>query len=146
MTQVSMAALVAGVRSGRWLASFPTDTVPALAARPDQAALIFAVKQRQQNKPLILMAATPEALWPFVQGTLEEWQVWQQVAYHYWPGALTLVLPASDLVPQAMAPVGAETIGLRIPQWPIAQTLLQQTGPLRPAPPAIPGSNRGAIS
>ena len=125
-----MAALVAGVRSGRWLASFPTDTVPALAARPDQAALIFAVKQRQQNKPLILMAATPEALWPFVQGTLEEWQVWQQVAYHYWPGALTLVLPASDLVPQAMAPVGAETIGLRIPQWPIAQTLLQQTGPL----------------
>jgi L-threonylcarbamoyladenylate synthase len=130
MVQVAIAALVAGVRSGDWLVSFPTDTVPALATRPDQAELIFAVKQRQPDKPLILMAATPEALWPYVQGSLQEQEIWQQVAQHYWPGALTLVLPASDRVPTAMNPLEATTIGLRVPNWATARTLLQQTGPL----------------
>jgi L-threonylcarbamoyladenylate synthase len=130
MAQVAIAALVAGVRSGRWLISFPTDTVPALATRPDRAELIFAAKQRQPDKPLILMAANPEALWPYVQGSQTELAIWQQVAQQYWPGALTLVLPASDRLPTAINPVEATTIGLRVPNWAIAQTLLQQTGPL----------------
>ncbi|MEO0933679.1 MAG: Sua5/YciO/YrdC/YwlC family protein, partial [Cyanobacteria bacterium J06641_2] len=45
MTQVSIAELVAGVKEGR-VVSFPTDTVPALAALPEKAELIFTVKQR----------------------------------------------------------------------------------------------------
>lgn len=130
MTQVSMAALVAAVRSGHWLVSFPTDTVPALAVRPDQARLIFAAKQRSQDKPLILMGATPEALWPFVRGNAGEWQVWQHVAQKHWPGALTLVLPASDSVPLGIDPRQTSTIGLRVPSSTIAQIILQQTGPL----------------
>ncbi len=130
MAQVAIADLAAGARSGHWLISFPTDTVPALATRPDRAELIFAAKQRQPDKPLILMAATPEALWPYVQGSRQELAVWQQVAQQYWPGALTLVLPASDRLPAAINPVEATTIGMRVPNWAIAQTLLQQTGPL----------------
>ncbi len=130
MVQVAIAALVAGVRSGNWLISFPTDTVPALATQPDRAELIFAAKQRQPDKPLILMAATPAALWPYVQGSPLELEIWQQVAQHYWPGALTLVLPASDRLPAAMNPLEATTIGLRVPNWALAQTVLQQTGPL----------------
>uniref|UniRef100_B8HRW2 L-threonylcarbamoyladenylate synthase n=1 Tax=Cyanothece sp. (strain PCC 7425 / ATCC 29141) TaxID=395961 RepID=B8HRW2_CYAP4 len=130
MAQVSIPALVAGVRSGEWLISFPTDTVPALATRPDRAELIFAAKQRQPDKPLILMAATPEALWPYVQGSTAEWQIWQSVAERYWPGALTLVLPASDRLPAVMNPIEGKTIGVRIPNWGLALTILQQTGPL----------------
>jgi len=61
MAQVSITDLVAGVRSG-CLVSFPTDTVPALAVRPDRAE-IFAAKQRSQNKPLTLMGATSADLW-----------------------------------------------------------------------------------
>ncbi len=129
MTQVSLDALVAGVRSGR-LVSFPTDTVPALAVRPDCADLVFTVKQRSQNKSLILMGATPAELWPFVTGSLNEWLIWQQVASSYWPGALTLVLPASDRVPRAMNPAEPTTIGLRVPKVAIAHTILSQTGPL----------------
>jgi len=124
-----MTALIAGARAG-WLVSFPTDTVPALAIKPDQAQSIFTIKQRHPGKPLILMGATPEVLWPFVKGSPEEWQVWQFVAQRYWPGALTLVLPASDRVPSQMHPVPVNTIGLRVPNWPVAQTILQQTGPL----------------
>ncbi|HEY9820970.1 MAG TPA: Sua5/YciO/YrdC/YwlC family protein, partial [Candidatus Sericytochromatia bacterium] len=94
MTQVSMSTLVAGALSGQ-LVSFPTDTVPALAVRPNYSELIFEAKQRSQEKPLILMGASPESLLPFVSGTAAELEIWQQVALQHWPGALTLVLPAS---------------------------------------------------
>jgi L-threonylcarbamoyladenylate synthase len=129
MTQVSITDLVAGVRSG-CLVSFPTDTVPALAVRPDRAELIFAVKQRSQNKSLILMGATSADLWPFVTGSSDELQIWQQMASLYWPGALTLVLPASERVPRAMNPADPTTIGLRVPNCAIAHSILAQTGPL----------------
>ncbi|HEY9667449.1 MAG TPA: L-threonylcarbamoyladenylate synthase, partial [Coleofasciculaceae cyanobacterium] len=129
MTQVSMSALVAGVQSGQ-LVSFPTDTVPALAVRPDRAELVFAAKQRSQKKPLILMGAFPASLWSFVQGSAAELEIWQQVAQQYWPGALTLVLPASAKVPAAMNPTDPTTIGVRVPNSRVAIALLSQTGPL----------------
>ena len=129
MTQVSMAALIAGVRSGS-VVSFPTDTVPALAVLPERAELIFTVKQRSPDKPLILMGATSADLWPFVAGSTEEWRIWQHVASLHWPGAITLVLPASKCVPKAMNQVDPTTIGLRVPKSVIAQNILSQTGPL----------------
>lgn len=129
MHQVSITTLVASVRAGK-LVSFPTDTVPALAVRPDGAELIFAAKQRCMDKPLILMGASASDLWPFVAGTQTELQVWQQVADRYWPGALTLVLPASDRVPAAMNPLNPSSIGVRVPEAAIARQILEQTGPL----------------
>lgn len=129
MSQVSIADLVAGVRAG-YVVSFPTDTVPALATLPETADSIFAAKQRSQTKPLILMAAYKDDLWPFVKGNAADYQVWQQVAAMYWPGALTLVLPASDRVPKAMNPADPTTIGIRVPKCAIAQNILSQTGPL----------------
>jgi L-threonylcarbamoyladenylate synthase len=129
MTQVSVNALVAGARAGK-LVSFPTDTVPALAALPEQAELIFTAKQRSQDKPLILMGATVEDLWPYVKGNNNEYKIWQEVVDKYWPGALTLVLPASQLVPKTMNPNDSTTIGIRVPQSAIAQSILAQTGPL----------------
>ncbi|HEY9751301.1 MAG TPA: L-threonylcarbamoyladenylate synthase [Allocoleopsis sp.] len=130
MPQVSLSDLVAQAKAGDRVISFPTDTVPALAVRPDRAELIYAAKQRSQEKPLILMAATPGDLWPFVQGDPTAQAVWQQVAAQYWPGALTLVLPASDRVPAAIHPHDPTTVGLRMPNHPVAQAILAQTGPL----------------
>ncbi|WP_414756109.1 L-threonylcarbamoyladenylate synthase [Anabaena sp. CCY 9910] len=129
MTSVSLAALIAGVRTGG-LVSFPTDTVPALATLPEQAGLIFAAKQRSQDKPLILMAASAEDLWPYVEGSEQDQQIWEQVVSQYWPGALTLVLPASKRVPKVMNLIDPTTIGIRVPKNAIAQKILSQTGPL----------------
>lgn len=129
MTQVSMSALVAGALAGQ-LVSFPTDTVPALAVQPDRSKLIFAAKQRSQEKPLILMGASSAALWPFVTGTAVELDLWQQVAKQYWPGALTLVLPASAKVPSAMNPKDPTSIGIRVPDSKVAIAILSQTSPL----------------
>lgn len=130
MPSVSLADLIAGAQSGTHLISFPTDTVPALAVRPDRAALIFQAKQRSQTKPLILMAAHATDLWQYVQGSKAEQALWQQVAERYWPGALTLVLPASDRLPAAVNPTDPTTIGIRVPNHPIARHILTQTQPL----------------
>lgn len=130
MPQVSLQALINGVRSGQQLASFLTDTVPALAARPDRADLIFTLKQRSLDKPLILMAAEISDLWLYVTGTEAERQIWQQLAERYLPGALTLVLPASDRVPATMNPTNPTTIGVRVPNHPIARAILTETGAL----------------
>lgn len=129
MNQVSLQELIAGAKAGQ-LVSFPTDTVPALAALPQCAPLIFEAKNRSLDKPLILMGAAPQDLWPFCQGTPEAEQIWQQVAAQYWPGMLTLVLPASAAVPKELNPQNPSSIGLRIPNCAIAQTILAQTGPL----------------
>ena len=129
MTQVSIDALVMGAKSGS-VVSFPTDTVPALAALPKNSGLIFEAKQRSQDKPLILMAANGEELWPFCQGSESEKLIWQQVAEKYWPGALTLVLPASPLLPREVNPNDPGTIGVRVPDSAIARQILSQTGPL----------------
>ena len=130
MSQVSFQILVNGVCSGDYLISFPTDTVPALAARPDRADLIFAAKQRSLDKPLILMAAEISDLWQYVTGTEAERQVWQQVAERYLPGALTLVLPASNQVPATLNPTNPTTIGVRVPNHAIARAILAETGAL----------------
>lgn len=130
MVQVAWQDLVAAVSAGESLISFPTDTVPALASRPDRADLIFAAKQRPMDKPLILMAATFADVWRYVAGREAERQIWQEVASRYWPGALTLVLPASDRLPPVINPTDPTTIGVRIPDHAIARAILQATGPL----------------
>ncbi|MBD2439175.1 L-threonylcarbamoyladenylate synthase [Nostoc sp. FACHB-110] len=136
MALVNLETLIAGARAGQ-LVSFPTDTVPALATLPEKAGLIFAAKQRSQDKPLILMAARAEDLWPYVKGSQDEYEIWQQVVNKYWPGALTLVLPASDVsdglrlrLPPAMNPNDPTTIGIRVPNSAIARAILAKTGPL----------------
>jgi len=122
-----MTEWVAAARQGDRLLSFPTDTVPALAVRPDRAELIFAAKQRSHTKPLILMGATAADLWAFVQPLEPQWQ---QAADCHWPGAVTLVLPASDRLPPAINPTDPISVGLRVPDHPIARHLLAQTGVL----------------
>ncbi len=129
MAQASLTELIVAAKSGN-LVSFPTDTVPALAALPDRAELIFATKHRRADKPLILMGATPEDLWPYVSGTPEAMQIWQQVATTYWPGSLTLVLPASTAVPKTLNPTDPTTLGIRVPDCDLAYQILAQTGPM----------------
>jgi L-threonylcarbamoyladenylate synthase len=122
---VSLAALVAGARSGK-LVSFPTDTVPALAVRPDRSADIFTLKQRSPDKPLILMAASWQEFLPFLETSHPALETWEQVAQKYFAGAVTLVLPASDR--GCKLNQGFKTLGVRIPDSKMAIAILQQTG------------------
>ncbi|HHP7231794.1 MAG TPA: L-threonylcarbamoyladenylate synthase [Xenococcaceae cyanobacterium] len=129
MTLVSQTEVITGAIAGK-VVSFPTDTVPALAVKPELANLIFELKQRPPTKPLILMGAALTDLLPYISGTPEELAIWQQTAKQYFPGALTLVLPASETVPQAINPTDSKTIGIRIPDNALALAILNQTGVL----------------
>ena len=125
MALVSLISLVASVRSGK-LVSFPTDTVPALAVRPDRSADIFTLKQRSPDKPLILMAASWQEFLPFLDIAHPDLATWQQIAQKYFAGAVTLVLPASDR--GCLLNQGFTTLGVRIPDSKTAIAILQQTG------------------
>ncbi|MEC4805245.1 MAG: L-threonylcarbamoyladenylate synthase [Jaaginema sp. PMC 1079.18] len=129
MVLVSQAALIAEAIAGE-VVSFPTDTVPALAVRPGNADLIFSLKQRSLDKPLILMGASWQQILPYLGGTSNEIAVWEKTTQKYWPGALTLVLRTSEAVPRAMNPRDPSTLGVRIPDCAIALAILRETGPL----------------
>ncbi|MEO0455338.1 MAG: L-threonylcarbamoyladenylate synthase [Cyanobacteria bacterium P01_A01_bin.114] len=135
MPSLSLPEFIAAACSGEAVVSFPTDTVPAVACRPAASELIYQLKRRDRTKPLILMGADADDLWPYASGQADDWPMWQAVADRYWPGQLTLVLPASDRVPPAVNqadinPKTPCTIGLRVPNQPIARYLLGFTGPL----------------
>jgi L-threonylcarbamoyladenylate synthase len=112
-------------------ALFPTDTLPALAARPEAAQQIWTLKARPTSKPLILMAADPEPLFRALE--VPPLPSWLEVADRWWPGALTLVLPARGVMVAALQPATAGrqgSLGLRIPACEQALDLLRLTGPL----------------
>jgi L-threonylcarbamoyladenylate synthase len=119
-------ALAARLLAGE-AAIFPTDTLPALASRPQAANLLWELKQRPRHKPVILMAATTEALLHCLGRPIEP--AWLSMAERYWPGALTLVLPAQGAWLEQLNP-GGTTLGLRLPACPAALDLLALSGPL----------------
>ncbi|MFN5515691.1 MAG: L-threonylcarbamoyladenylate synthase [Cyanobacteriota bacterium] len=129
MSVVDSQSLIQGVLEGK-VVSFPTDTVPALAALPERSGEIYRLKRRSADKPLILMAAEPKAFQPYLGGAGEDRAQWRRIMDQVWPGAVTLVLPASPAVPPALNPRQDGTIGLRIPACPPALAILAQTGPL----------------
>lgn len=125
--RVHLPALIAAARAGK-VVGFPTDTVPGLGVRPDCGAKLYALKGRAPDKPLILLGASALQLWPYVAA--EALAAGQELARRYWPGQLTLVLPASELAPAAVHPRDPTSIGLRVPAAEIAREILQHSGPL----------------
>ncbi|UYV38420.1 L-threonylcarbamoyladenylate synthase [Rhodobacteraceae bacterium D3-12] len=125
------------------LVAFPTETVYGLGAdaRNGKAvARIYDAKGRPSFNPLIVHVADAAAAQEFV--------VWNEVAEtlsrHFWPGALTLVLPikdASSVSPLVTA--GLPSLAIRVPTHPVAHALLRAFG----GPVAAPSANpSGRIS
>jgi L-threonylcarbamoyladenylate synthase len=127
MTQaLPLTALAEQLMAGE-AAIFPTDTLPALACRPQWASQLWQLKRRPQEKPLILMGACADDLWSCLGEPARS--EWRELADRHWPGALTLVLPAKGAIAEALNP-GGGSLGLRVPNCAVARALLQRTGPL----------------
>ncbi len=119
-------------------ALFPTDTLPALATSPENASQLWTIKRRPADKPLILMGSSQNELFEFVsQDALEDAHL---MAKRFWPGALTMVLPASGSIVNWLNP-GKFNIGLRIPACEVTLALLSQTGPLATTSANLSGKN-----
>jgi L-threonylcarbamoyladenylate synthase len=131
-----IATAIAALAAGR-LVAFPTETVYGLGADAENAAAvarIFAAKGRPADHPLIVHGASVEILDRYGREVPE---AARRLAETAWPGPLTLVVMRSPRVLDAVTG-GRETVGLRVPDQPIALELLAGFGRGVAAPSANP--------
>lgn len=117
------------------LVAFPTETVYGLGANAldeEAAKKIYAAKGRPSDNPLIVHIADVQALEKIaVNIPLET----DKVAYHYWPGPLTMIFEKSSIVPYGTTG-GLETVAVRMPSDPVAQKVIRAAGGYVAAPSA----------
>lgn len=116
------------VLQGDGLVAFPTDTVYGLGAKIDSPASIealFRVKGRERSKAIPILLGDPADL---DKVAIDISYTALRLAQRYWPGALTLVVPRHTALPDMLSP--GPTIGVRMPDHPLALRLLRLTGPL----------------
>ena len=121
---------------------FPTDTLPAIGCLPQFSNTIYKFKKRDRNKPLILMGSEHKQLINYVHESAKE--DYENIASKYWPGALTMVIPASEKRTKIITSNDL-TLGLRIPNSYMAQSLIKKTGPLLTSSANISGF-KGSIT
>jgi L-threonylcarbamoyladenylate synthase len=136
-TAANIARAAEALKAGR-LVAFPTETVYGLGAdatNPRAVAGVFAVKGRPQFNPLIVHVfdlAAAERLAIFTDKAL-------RLAAAFWPGPLTLVLARRPEAAIAdLVAAGLDTVAVRVPDHPIARSLLAAAG----LPLAAPSANR----
>jgi L-threonylcarbamoyladenylate synthase len=121
---------------------FPTDTLPAIGCLPKFSKIIYEFKKRDRNKPLILMGSEYKQLIDYVHESAKE--DFETIASKYWPGALTIVIPSSE-THNSILTSNDLTLGLRIPNSYMAQSLMKRVGPLLTSSANISGC-MGSIS
>ena len=116
------------VRGG--IIAYPTEAVFGVGCDPlnsHAVARILALKVRDADKGLIVIAADPLALFPFVDNPTDWFARAERFRYRSEP--VTLVLPKSPELPELVTG-GRETIACRVVQHPIARALCERAGPL----------------
>lgn len=141
-TQASDQAIRRGgalLRGGE-LVAFPTETVYGLGAdatNDHAVAAIFDAKDRPRFNPLIVHFKDTGAAAAEVEFDTRA----RTLARHFWPGALTLVLPRrQDCRVSRLVSAGLNTLAVRVPDQPVAQALFKAAG----RPIAAPSANRAS--
>jgi L-threonylcarbamoyladenylate synthase len=120
--------LALDVLRGGGLVAFPTDTVYGVGALLDDAqaiAHLYEVKGRGSEKAIPILLSDPVEL---EQVASEVSDMDYRLASRFWPGPLTLVLLKQKGLPEELS--AQPTIGVRMPDHPMALALLRRTGPL----------------
>lgn len=118
--------------------AFPTETVyglGAIAANEQAVAKIFEAKGRPSDNPLIVHFGEAGEIENYVTHISKKAQVCIET---FWPGPLTLILDAKPGVFAPNVTAGLKTVGVRIPDHPVAIELLKKLG----QPVAAPSANR----
>lgn len=117
--------------------AFPTETVYGLggdATNSDAVAGIFQAKGRPSDNPLIVHISHINQLSRFVQSYDGIAELLMQ---KFWPGPLTIVLPVKEGVLSPLVTAGLSTVGVRMPDHPVALAIIEQSG----RPIAAPSAN-----
>ncbi len=123
-----MLARALTVLQGGGLVAFPTDTVYGLGALAFNAAAvgrIYAAKDRPLEKAVSVLIADPSDL---AKVTLDVPRVAARLAGRFWPGPLTMIVRKHPDLPEAVS--AGQTVGVRIPDHPVARALLRVAGPM----------------
>lgn len=118
------------------LVAIPTETVYGLGAdglNEEAVASIFAAKGRPQDNPLILHVAEPGEIEKFCHSIPKAAYT---LAERFWPGPLTMVLPARDIVPKRTTG-GLSTVAVRCPDNDVTRAIIRLSG----VPIAAPSAN-----
>lgn len=124
-TAISQAHAI--IRQGGLIA-FPTDTIYGVAAdsfNPEALERLYAAKDRPEEKALPVLIGSLDQLDNLVAIVSHQTR---RIATHFWPGALTLVLPKAPTLPPELSPY--PTVGIRMPNLAFTLNLLRETGPL----------------
>jgi L-threonylcarbamoyladenylate synthase len=106
------------------LVAFPTETVYGLGAdacNTAAVAQIYSVKGRPADHPLIVHVASMDGLGDWARD-VPTYAI--ALARDYWPGPMTLIVPRSDLAGDFVTG-GQDTVGVRVPNHPVALGLLE---------------------
>jgi L-threonylcarbamoyladenylate synthase len=123
------------------LVAFPTDTVYGLGAdacNADAVARIYTAKGRPSDHPLIVHVASMDALGDWAD---EVPQYAISLARNFWPGPMTLILCRSELAGDFVTG-GQNTVGIRVPDHPVALGLLEAFARAGGRGVAAPSANR----
>lgn len=134
-TRVTLRAAVDTLRAGGVVA-LPTETFYGLAVPAlDDGSVrrLFELKGRPDSKPLLILVDSVAMAESVACVTAAA----RDLMMRYWPGALTLVLPAHARVPSVVT-AGTGTLGLRLSPHPIARGLVELLGEPVTAPSANP--------
>lgn len=133
--QAAIGHAAAILRAGG-LVAFPTETVYGLGANAldaEAVGRIFAAKQRPAWDPVIVHIADETMLEGLVAAIPE---AARKLMAAFWPGPLTLLLPRTSAVPDAVT-AGRPLVGVRMPAHPVALELIRRAG----LPVAAPSAN-----
>jgi len=123
------------------LVAFPTETVYGLGADACNAAAvarIYSVKGRPADHPLIVHVASMDALSDWA-ADVPAYAI--ALARDYWPGPMTLVVTRSELAADSITG-GQDTVGVRVPNHPVALGLLEAFARAGGKGVAAPSANR----
>lgn len=128
------------------LVAFPTETVYGLGADAENekaVSRIYSVKGRPTNHPLIIHVASLDQV-SFFAKDIPDYAL--ALAKRYWPGPMTLILPRTENSRDFLTG-GQESVGVRIPNHPLALDLLRKFAFLGGHGIAAPSANRfGQVS
>lgn len=128
--------IAADILKAGGLVAIPTETVYGLAANgldPEAVAKIFIAKGRPQDNPLILHLSEASEMEKYCHHIPE---AAYRLAEAFWPGPLTMVLPARDCVPKCTT-AGLPTVAVRCPDNAITREIIRLSG----CPLAAPSAN-----
>jgi L-threonylcarbamoyladenylate synthase len=123
----ALARAIEHLQAGR-LVAFPTDTVygvGALAFNGEAVESIYTAKDRPIEKAIPILIGDVDDV---AKVCIDVPEIALKLAARFWPGPLTLVVPKHPGLPEAVS--ATLTVGVRIPDHPVARALLRLAGPM----------------